>query len=405
MRGLSGAEFVVTDGRGQVVLATAELGRSTTLPAPAPAAAELRLGETVELGGARYLHASVQTQARGATAETHLLHVLFPQDVWRQSLRSAIAPPLTVGLVALALGVPLGALLSQRLCRRIETLRQHLGRLTRGDFAAMPLPVVDDELRDLAASANALAGQLEGLERAIRSHEQREALGQLGGGLAHELRNGIAGARLAVKIHERHCATGDAESLEVALDQLDLVQQQLQRYLLSQGPQTHGPGRCELAPVLDEVARLLAPAFGHRRVELTMPGAAGDGLSLPLGHDQARSLLSNLLLNALEAAGTGGWVRVEVEPGPGDEVALRVLDSGPGLPAEVAPRAFEPFVTSKREGAGLGLALCRQIAEACGGSLRYLRRDSATCFEFRAPRIEACGPTTRTAATSERALA
>lgn len=391
MHGLSSAEFVVTDAAGQVDLSTVELASPVALPALAANTRELHLGEAIEAGGVRYLHAAVPTPGRSARDAPNVLHVLFPEELWRQSLRSAVAPPFAVGLGALALGVPCGVLLSRRFCRRIESLRRHLGRLAHGDYTPAPLSKVDDELRDLAGSANALAAQLAGLESAIRVHEQREALGQLGGGLAHELRNGIAGARMAIKIHERRCRTADAESLEVALQQLDLVREQLQRYLLTQSPPRRGDDHCALEPVLAEVGRLLAPAFAHRRVELTMPKSAVADLSLALSHEQTRSLLSNLLLNALEAAGAEGWVRVEVEAQPevlpAGEVAVRVVDSGPGVSAALEPRMFEPFVTTKHEGAGLGLALCRQLAGGCGGSLHYFRQAGATCFEFRAPRV------------------
>ncbi len=386
MRGLSSAEFVVADEAGQIALSTAALRTPVDMPPPAASAKELRLGQTVEAAGVRYLHAAVRSPARGGSP--YVLHVLFPEELWRQSLRTAVAPPLAVALVALALGVPCGALLSRRFCRRIGSLRRHLGRMAAGDYTPAPLSQVDDELGDLAGSANALAGQLAGLEREIRTHEQREALGQLGGGLAHELRNGIAGARMAIKIHERHCHTADAESLEVALQQLDLVREQLQRYLLTQGAACRSDEPAELGPVLAEVGRLLGPAFKHRGVELAMPGENETCATLPLGREQARSLLSNLLFNALEAAGVSGWVRVEVETAA-DETIVRVLDGGAGVSPSLAPRMFEPFVTTKREGAGLGLALCRQLAAQSGGSLHYFRQDGATCFEFRAPRVDA----------------
>lgn len=390
MRGLSSAEFVVADEAGQIALSTAALRAPVDMPPPAASAKDLRLGQTVEAGGVRYLHAAVRSPARGGSP--YVLHVLFPEELWRQSLRTAVVPPLAVAVVALALGVPCGALVSRRFCRRIGSLRRHLGRMADGDYTPAPLSQVDDELSDLAGSANALASQLAGLERKIRAHEQREALGQLGGGLAHELRNGIAGARMAIKIHERHCHTADAESLEVALQQLDLVREQLQRYLLTQGPPIDGDDRCALEPVLQEVGRLMAPAFAHRGVELALPAEVDSSRALPLGHAQARSLLSNLLFNALEAAGVSGWVRVEVETAA-DETIVRVLDGGAGVSPALAPRMFEPFVTTKREGAGLGLALCRQLAAQCGGSLHYFRHDGATCFEFRVPCVDAVAST------------
>jgi signal transduction histidine kinase len=67
-------------------------------------------------------------------------------------------------------------------------------------------------------------------------------------------------------------------------------------------------------------------------------------------------------------------------------VRLRVLDSGPGPSDAVAAQLFEPFVTDKPEGTGLGLAVAKQIAESHGGSLRWFREDGVTCFEVELPR-------------------
>jgi signal transduction histidine kinase len=99
--------------------------------------------------------------------------------------------------------------------------------------------------------------------------------------------------------------------------------------------------------------------------------------------DQLGQLLLNLVLNGMEAAGTGGWVRVTVDP-QGTGLAIRVVDSGPGPSPEIAARLFEPFVTGKPEGIGLGLAVARQIAEAHGGTIRYTGV-RPSCFEVVLP--------------------
>jgi signal transduction histidine kinase len=98
-------------------------------------------------------------------------------------------------------------------------------------------------------------------------------------------------------------------------------------------------------------------------------------------------LLLNLLLNGVEAAGPGGWVRIEWF-GTAANWHVCVVDSGPGPPEHLVERLFEAFVTSKPEGVGLGLAVARQIAEAHGGTLAY-RRDEHTCFELILPRCDA----------------
>ena len=107
---------------------------------------------------------------------------------------------------------------------------------------------------------------------------------------------------------------------------------------------------------------------------------------------QMRQVVLNLLLNALDAVPTGGQVTVrlrpprhepQASPAGADEsesnawVCLEVADDGCGLPSQLGDRIFEPFVTTKETGIGLGLAICRRIAEAHGGRLRAADRSPA----------------------------
>jgi signal transduction histidine kinase len=90
----------------------------------------------------------------------------------------------------------------------------------------------------------------------------------------------------------------------------------------------------------------------------------------------------NLVQNAVEAAGQGGAVEIVV----GADGSVEVLDTGPGPPADLADRLFEPFVSGKAEGVGLGLALARRVAETAGGRLSWDRRGGRTCFRLELPR-------------------
>ena len=92
----------------------------------------------------------------------------------------------------------------------------------------------------------------------------------------------------------------------------------------------------------------------------------------------------NLALNAIEAAGPGGRVELlaSVE---GDRVRFDVLDDGPGPSPDLLGSMFEPFVTSKPEGLGLGLVLATRVAEAAGGGLSWSRVDSRTRFRLEVP--------------------
>ncbi len=128
--------------------------------------------------------------------------------------------------------------------------------------------------------------------------------------------------------------------------------------------------------------QLVGPACRHRRVELLVD-AADAAVSLSADEEQLRHLLLNLVLNAVEAVAPGGQVRI-VSRIAADEVTVAIHDTGPGPPADVADRLFEPFSTGKPEGIGLGLTVARQIAEAHGGSLSFSNEDG-TCFTVMLP--------------------
>ncbi len=268
--------------------------------------------------------------------------------------------------------------IAARLSRPIVELRRQVGHIACGDFEPLPLPSRNDELRDLVGSVNALAGQLDEMQRVIKRSERLALLGQLSGGLAHHLRNDVTGARIAVQLHQRQCREIDQESLAVALRQLSLTEEHLKRFLEAGRPQPPCRTDCDLRAIVDELVQLVSPACQHRKVDLAVDCRADWNTRLSADAEQLRQMLLNLVLNAIEAAGPHGSVRVVLEAA-GNQATVRIYDSGPGPPPQIAERLFEPFTTGKAEGIGLGLTVARQIAEAHGGRLTF-QSDGGTCF-------------------------
>ncbi len=393
MRGLSGAEFILFDTSGKVA------ARSKTAPAhsagrlPGRPWQQLALGPLIEAGGNGFFLSSLAMPPRGPATHALTLDILYPEQHWRASRREAALPPLLVGAATLAAFMVVAAVIAVRLGRPIARLRAQVARLAEGDFQTLPLPQRNDELRDLARGVNVLAEQLTQMRRAIGRAERFTVLGQLSGGLAHHLRNDITGARMAVQLHQRHGCHADEESLDVALRQLQLTEEHLQQFLSAGQPRPLQKTRCDPWPIIEHVAKMIEPTCRHRKVDLRTTDERRDSPLIDnegqgcveADPEQLRQLLMNLALNAVEAAGPGGWLRIELAASR-QEVLLRVFDGGPGIAAEIAERLFEPFATAKPEGIGLGLAVARQIAQAHGGTLDYRRQTGVTCFELRLPR-------------------
>jgi signal transduction histidine kinase len=143
---------------------------------------------------------------------------------------------------------------------------------------------------------------------------------------------------------------------------------------------------CDLVSLIDQAVSLLRPQAQHAGT--TLLWKAPGGPTVIMGDPtQLAHLVGNLISNALEAAGSGGSVEVALISREG-LVVIEVIDSGPGPPPELAAKLFEPFVTGKPEGIGLGLAVAKQAAEAHGGRIDWERRDYRTVFLVELPPLQ-----------------
>jgi signal transduction histidine kinase len=354
---------------------------------------DLRLGPSTTLAGETYFCSGLRLH-RPPDRAGAVLYILYPEARWRDVLWAAIWPSLllggSIGLASLALALSLG----QGLSRRLEELGRRTRLIAAGNFTPLPLFARNDELRDLGRSINEMAQQLAQLQETVQKTERLRLLGQVSGGLAHQLRNSVTGARLAVQLHARECdGHADPEPLEVALRQLALLEVGLKRFLdLGRTGQVRRQP-CSLAALLDETVALLRPQCRHAGIELRWPGAGevavagGDRLSADPG--RLGQLFLNVLGNAVEAAGPGGTVEVDLQIADGNRAVVEIWDTGPGPSPEVAERLFEPFVTGKSEGVGLGLAVARQVTEEQGGRIDWRRESGRTCFRIELPLSQA----------------
>ena len=383
-KGLSGAEYLLvsSDGRRISTLAEAEI----PLPTPEVDWQALHLGPKVSVTGRTYLCSGVTLHP--STSESHgTLYILYPEALWRDALWEAIRPPLilggSVGFVSVALTVGV----AQRLGRRLQELDRLTRRIAAGDFRPMPISGRNDELRDLSQAVNDMASRLAQLQEAVQKNERLRLLGQVSGGLAHQMRNAVTGAILAVQLHARACIDGpDHEALDVALRQLALLEANLKRFLDLGKEEAPRVEPCAPATLIGDALALLGPQCRHLRTELRWHPpqdpivVAGD--SRQLGH-----LFLNVIGNAVEAASPGGWVEIRMQGSA--RCIIEVSDSGSGPPAAIADRLFQPFVTGKPEGVGLGLAMARQVAESHGGAIAWRRENDRTVFRIELPILRA----------------
>jgi signal transduction histidine kinase len=305
------------------------------------------------------------------------VYIFYPEALLKEAIADAERPSLLGLLFGLgAVGLTFG--IGQRLVGRIRALEKRTRQIAAGDFSPMPLPYAKDELRDLTVSVNDMAERLAKLNQAVERTERLRLTSQLASGLAHQLRNGVTGAKLSVQVYLSEHAEEDTEALDVTLRQLNLMESNLRRFIDLGRPGSGKREACSLTRILSEVVELHRPRCKHAGIELlwdppdyeyVIVGDAG----------QLADLFVNLVGNAVDALGSSGEVSITVRRA-GERIVVEVSDSGPGPPPEVASRLFEPFVTGKPEGIGLGLAVARHAAEAHGGGIAWRREKGRTIF-------------------------
>ena len=208
-------------------------------------------------------------------------------------------------------------------------------------------------------------------------------------GLAHELRNPLAGLKGAAQLLARRA--DDAQSRELTAligSEVERLAQLVDRLLSPAPPRPHAP--VNIHAVLERVLRLAESDAGWavkltRDYDPSLPELDGD-------HDRLVQAAWNLVRNAIEAGAANVTLRTRAEHAVriGDEVhalavRLEIVDDGCGVPGALAEQVFLPLVSGRAEGSGLGLALAQQVAREHRGSLAYRSRPGHTVFTLLLP--------------------
>lgn len=299
--------------------------------------------------------------------------VVLVQRVETNVIGRALPAFLVAAAVALAVTVGVSTWLARRLTRSLRAAQDTAQRLAEGDLGAR-VEVdagAEEELAALAASLNAMAAELEqarGAERAFLlsvSHDLRTPLTSIRG-YAEAITDGtLDDADPQERARAAAVIASEARRLErLVRDLLDLARLDTRQFSLR-------PRDCDAASVVREAAEGFAPAAADLGLAL---GVATDPPSFPALVDPERlgQIVANLVENALRFARSSVEVTVAAA---GGSLELAVVDDGPGIPPEEAPRVFERLYTVRESpgrslGTGLGLAIVRELAQAMGGTTR-----------------------------------
>jgi len=270
-------------------------------------------------------------------------------------------------LIALGLAALLGYLLARQLSRPVRELMATVTELAHGHYERRAPSTARDEVGRLADAVNSLAATLE---------KNRSARQRWMADIAHELRTPVAilkGEIEALADGVRPADNLGLASLGEEVDQLAALVDDLQTLALSDaGALDLQREPVDLAALVQQAAEPFGERFAARDIslELKLPPV----LEIPGDAQRLRQLLHNLLENNVRYVESGGWVKIRLETSS-EGVKLSFEDSGPGVPAGQLERLFERFYrvepgrSRAAGGSGLGLSICRNIAEAHGGTI------------------------------------
>ncbi|MBX3427828.1 MAG: hypothetical protein KF688_19265 [Pirellulales bacterium] len=268
------------------------------------------------------------------------------------------------------------------------SLQSLTASLAAGEPALSPaagLPELVAAMSQVRAKTEGIVTELERTRETAARADQLAAVGQLAAGIAHELRNPLTAVKLltdaAIEQHEPLALN----ELIVVRDEADRMQQMLQTFLDFARPPRLVRRSVDLSDVARQTIELAKSRADRLGVMLVLD--ATDVVELEADPQQLRQVLVNLIFNAIEAQPGGGRIDVAVRTA-GERAIVEVADRGPGISPQIVARLFEPFVSTKETGVGLGLAVSQRIIASHGGRVEGFNPPSGgALFRVELPRV------------------
>ncbi len=276
-------------------------------------------------------------------------------------------------LTVLLLALVAAFVIARRVTRRVVRLASATQRVAQGDLD-FDVPLRGrDEITELTHSFNQMIKEVKEARDRIVYLEKVSGWQEFARRLAHEIKNPLTPIQLAIQELRRRVPDGVPELKKFVEDAASMVEEEIAALTrlvdefsqFARLPEVQ-PEQVELREFIEEFLHAYNRFEPDAVVTVEVPSHA---VTAWLDRVLMRRVLSNLVTNAIQAAGSGKaevWIRLRTHD---DEVEIRVADNGPGVPEETAARIFDPYFTTKSEGTGLGLAIVKKIVLQHGGTI------------------------------------
>ena len=311
----------------------------------------------------------------GDSARAFVMGVAVPEDELFAASDDFERVLLLAIIVSIIVLVAWSLAASRAITAPVKSLVQATRKIAGGDLQVAVPERGGPELGELAAAFNLMAHELAVGRDRLAHAERDQAWAEMARQVAHEVKNPLQPMRMTAQLLQRARAEADPRAEQVAerlartvieqTEALDRIASDFRSFAgVAPAQRSDVTVDAWLHALRDQTARL----FADKQLTLTFAGAAGDAV-VSIEQESMARVFVNLVQNAIEAA----TEPVIVELGSrreGDHVVIDVVDNGPGVPAEVREKLFDPYFTTKTSGTGLGLAICRRLLDVQGGKIR-----------------------------------
>jgi nitrogen fixation/metabolism regulation signal transduction histidine kinase len=259
--------------------------------------------------------------------------------------------------------------LAHRISRPIQELTTGLGKLAAGDLNARVPPRRDDEIGRAIGAFNHMAGALQESTERLVYLRQLASWQTLARKMAHEVKNSLTPIRLTVE--EMMARYDDADrgfmeqATQIVVEEIETLERRIRAFSQFAAEPPVEPARVDVNGLLQERIAFLKTAHPEVAYDCRLAESAPPVVA---DQDLLKGILTNLLENAAEAAGEGGRI-LGVTAADGGRVSIEVHDSGPGLSEQARSSLFQPTISFKKRGMGLGLSIARKSALLNGGDI------------------------------------
>jgi signal transduction histidine kinase len=329
------------------------------------------------------------------------LYLLVPESQVEAAKQASERTLIGVTIAAIVVATLLAFWLSSTILRPIRRLAMRMDvlseRASEEGFARESEAAAEKgptEIVRLTRSFERLLARLEEARGKLARSARLATLGQLAASVAHELRNPLSGITMNARVLADELSKAGAS--DSSLDRIIREAERMNLYLDELLGLASGQARQEsphdlaslprvrLDEVCDSVLALVDRRLAHAGVSVRRQWDSA-AREVRADEPQIRQVILNLVLNALDAMPAGGAVTVSTRPGDSGTVRFSVSDTGTGVHVPDGADVFEPFVTTKPGGVGLGLHVCRRNVERHRGRIGYDSSDKGTTFWFELP--------------------